>query len=235
LSETLLIVEDDPDLLRALEWAFRKEGFVLRLARTGREALDLAFQGPVPDLVLLDLMLPLVPGTEVCRRLRADPRTAGVPIVMVTARGEEVDRVVGFELGADDYVVKPFSTRELVLRVRAHLRRSHAASLPAPVVEIGRLRLDPAAWRVEVDGAEIALTVLEFRLLVAFVQAPGRVRSREALIDAVWGPGTALEERTVDTLVKRLRHKLGVEGERIQTVRGVGYRFESADGHREEP
>jgi two-component system phosphate regulon response regulator PhoB len=224
--ETLLIVEDDPDLLRAMEWAFRKEGYGVRVARNGREGLDAAFLAPTPDLVLLDLMLPQIPGTEVCRRLRADPRTASVPVMMVTARSEEVDRVVGFELGADDYVVKPFSTRELVLRVRALLRRARPEVGAAAVVSLGRLRVDPAAWRAEVDGQDVELTALEFRLLLVFVGAPGRVRTREGIIDAVWGSGTALEARTVDTLVKRLRQKLGPLGDGIHTVRGVGYRMD---------
>ncbi|MBN1337318.1 MAG: response regulator transcription factor [Deltaproteobacteria bacterium] len=224
MPETLLIVEDDADLARALSWAARKEGYAVRVARTGREALEAAFSPPHPDLVLLDLMLPEMPGTEVCRRLKADPRTERVPIVMVTARGEEVDRVVGFELGADDYVVKPFSTRELLLRVRAHLRR--APAIPASVVSSGDLRADAASWRAWAGEDELQLTVLEFRLLHALVSAPGRIRSREALIDAVWGAGTALEARTVDTLVKRLRRKLGPAGQRLQTVRGVGYRLD---------
>jgi two-component system, OmpR family, phosphate regulon response regulator PhoB len=227
LPETLLIVEDDLDLLRAMDWAARKEGYVVRLALTGREALDAAFREPLPDLVLLDLMLPLVPGTDVCKNLRADPRTARVPIVMVTARGEEVDRVVGFELGADDYVVKPFSIRELFLRVRALLRRARPVQAAGPYIVLGRLRIDPGAWRAEVDNDEVELTALEFRLLLTFVSAPGRVRSRTTLIHAVWGEATELEERTVDTLVKRLRQKLGSVGDQIQTVRGVGYRFDA--------
>jgi two-component system, OmpR family, phosphate regulon response regulator PhoB len=235
LSRTLLVVEDDPDLLKALDWALKKEGYGVRLARTGREALDAAFREPLPELVLLDLMLPQISGTEVCRRLRADPRTVSIPIVMVTAKGEEVDRVVGFELGADDYVVKPFSTRELLLRIRALLRRSQPEPSTAPPIDLGRLRVDPAAWRVDLDGAEVELTALEFRLLLAFVTAPGRVRTREALIDAVWGEGTALGERTVDTLIKRLRHKLGTLGEQVQTVRGVGYRFDLASGRSTDP
>ncbi len=231
MPETLLIVEDDADLGRALAWAARREGYEVRLARTGREALEAATRTPLPDLVLLDLMLPELPGTEVCRRLRADPRTARIPVVMVTARGEEVDRIVGFEVGADDYVVKPFSTRELLLRVRAHLRRAPAtASTPETPVASGGIQVDPGAWRARVGGREIELTALEFRLLAAFVSAPGRVRTREALIEAVWGPGTALEARTVDTLVKRLRRKLGPTGDRLQTVRGVGYRLDPPTG-----
>lgn len=209
-----------------MDWAFRKEGFQVRLARDGREALDLATRAPHPDLVLLDLMLPLIPGTEVCRRLQADPRTASIPIVMVTARGEELDRVVGFEMGADDYVIKPFSTRELVLRVRAHLRRARPEPAASAPLCLGSLTIDPTAWRVQAEGVEIELTALEFRLLLAFATAPGRVRTREALIEAVWGARTALEERTVDTLVKRLRHKLGALGEHILTIRGVGYRLD---------
>lgn len=225
MAELILIIDDEADLLRALGFAFKREGFEVRTAATGQAALAAAALDPAPDLVLLDLMLPDVPGTEVCRRLKADARTADIPILMLTARGEEIDRVVGFEVGADDYVVKPFSTRELVLRVRAVLRRSK----PVPTGEVsenfGRLRVDQAGHRVWVQNEEIMLTALEFRLLTTFMSRKGRVQSREALLDDVWGVHNAVTTRTVDTHVKRLRQKLGVVGAYIETIRGVGYRF----------
>ncbi len=225
MSELILLVDDETDLTRALAFAFKREGFEVRVANNGREALNLAFQDPLPDLVLLDLMLPDLPGTEVCRRLKADPRTGEIPIVMVTARGEEIDRVVGFEVGADDYVTKPFSTRELLLRVRAVLRRSRPAQASGEVSSFGDLKVDQAAHRVWVGQEEIALTALEFRLLLTFVGRKGRVQSREALLDEVWGINNAVTTRTVDTHVKRLRQKLGEAGDYIETIRGVGYRF----------
>ena len=184
----------------------------MRTAADGQEALAAASQNPVPDIVLLDLMLPDLPGTEICRRIKADPRTADVPIVMLTARGEEIDRVVGFEVGADDYVVKPFSTRELVLRVRAVLRRSRPAPAMGEIQTFGELRIDLAGHRVWVAGEEISLTALEFRLLTTFMSRKGRVQSREALLDDVWGVHNSVTTRTVDTHVKRLRQKLGVVG-----------------------
>jgi two-component system, OmpR family, phosphate regulon response regulator PhoB len=225
MSELILIVDDETDLLRALGFAFRREGFEVRTASTGGAAWKSAMQEPVPDLVLLDLMLPDLPGTEVCRRLKAESRTKDVPVVMLTARGEEIDRVVGFEVGADDYVVKPFSTRELVLRVRAVLRRSRPQAPVAEHASFGRLRVDQGGHRVWVDGTEIALTALEFRLLHTFMMRKGRVQSREALLDDVWGVHNSVTTRTVDTHVKRLRQKLGDIGGYIETIRGVGYRF----------
>ncbi len=225
MPDLILIVDDESDLLRALGFAFKREGFEVRTAANGKDALSAAFQEPAPDLVLLDLMLPDLPGTEICRRLKAEPRTAEVPVVMLTARGEEIDRVVGFEVGADDYVVKPFSTRELVLRVRAVLRRSRPSAPSTESETFGRLRVDQGGHRVWVDGDEIALTALEFRLLTTFMSRKGRVQSREALLDDVWGVHNAVTTRTVDTHVKRLRQKLGDVGNYIETIRGVGYRF----------
>jgi len=178
----------------------------------------------VPDLVVLDLMLPDLPGTEVCRRLKASERTRLVPVVMLTAKGEEVDRVVGFELGADDYVVKPFSIRELVLRLQAVLRRA-AGPRETPPERIGPLRLDGEAHRAFVGEEEVPLTALEFRLLATFMARAGRVQSREQLLSDVWEMSPELETRTVDTHVKRLREKLGPARDLLETVRGVGYRL----------
>ena len=231
MSELILIVDDEPELVRPLEFAFKREGFETRVAHDGRTALDRAAEQPLPSLVLLDLMLPDISGTEVCRRLKAEPLTREIPVIMVTARGEEIDRVVGFEVGADDYVVKPFSTRELLLRTRAVLRRRAADTAAAPtgdVTTFGILRVDEAGHRAWVDGAEVQLTALEFRLLTTFIGRKGRVQSRDVLLDNVWGMSTAVTTRTVDTHVKRLRQKLGAAGHYIQTIRGVGYRFRSS-------
>jgi two-component system phosphate regulon response regulator PhoB len=221
----VLIVEDEADLVRALEYNFRQAGFEVLTATRGRDALRLAAT-KTPDLVLLDLMLPDLQGGDVCRQLKADPKTRGVPVIMVTARGEEVDRVVGFEIGADDYVTKPFSVRELVLRARAVMRRGEQVG-SAEMVRVGALNVDSGAHRVHVEGREIVLTALEFRLLWTLATRRDRVQSRETLLNDVWGLHLNVETRTVDTHVKRLREKLGNAGTLIETVRGVGYRLAS--------
>lgn len=244
MAPLILVIEDEPDLVEMLEYNLQREGLDTRSAGSGGEGLALARREPVPDLVLLDLTLPDISGTEVCRRLRrAGAATANVPVVMLTARGDEVDRVVGFEVGADDYVVKPFSVRELILRIRAVLRRS-AGPGERPGVEgadgadgaepgrttFGTLAVDEAAHEVLVEGAAVPLTALEFRLLVHFLSRRGRVQSRGMLLSDVWGIDADVDTRTVDTNVKRLREKLGVAGGYIETIRGVGYRFRrSAD------
>jgi two-component system phosphate regulon response regulator PhoB len=226
----VLVVDDEKDLVSLLDFNLRQAGFETALAYSGGQALQEA-RRRVPDLVLLDLMLPDQSGTEVCRQLKGDPRTKGVPVIMLTARGEELDRVVGFELGADDYVVKPFSVRELVLRVKAVLRRARPPAPESPRVELGPVRLDLEAHRAYVDGAEIELTPLEFKLLHLLVTRAGRVQSRERLLADVWEMSSELETRTVDTHVKRLREKLGVARDLLETVRGVGYRMvDPADG-----
>lgn len=226
MSKLILIVDDEPDLVTTLDYNLRKQGFATRTCASGAEALESAFQSPLPDLILLDLMLPDISGTEICRQLRADDRTRAVPVVMLTAKGEEIDRVVGFEVGADDYVVKPFSVRELVLRVQAVLRRSEAQDpVTSETLVFGALTLDPTSHRVLVSNREVNLTALEFRLLYCFVTRKGRVQTRDALLSEVWGIHAEQTTRTVDTHVKRLREKLGVAGEYIETLRGVGYRF----------
>jgi two-component system phosphate regulon response regulator PhoB len=181
----------------------------------------------VPDVIVLDLMLPDLAGTEICRRLREQERTRDVPVIMCTAKGEEIDRVVGFEVGADDYVVKPFSVRELILRIRALLRRAHRTEGEPSLMRFGRLKIDRDAHRAWVDENELALTALEFRLLHAFLSRRGRVQTRDALLSDVWGIDADVTTRTVDTHVKRLREKLGDAGAYIETLRGVGYRFKS--------
>jgi two-component system phosphate regulon response regulator PhoB len=225
----ILIVDDERDLASLLEFNLRQAGFETAVAATGAEALA-HLRRRVPDLVLLDLMLPDVSGTEVCRTVKSDPRTRHVPVVMLTARGEEVDKVVGFELGADDYVTKPFSVRELVLRVRAVLRRAAPAAPGRPPAAVGPLRVDVEAHRAFVGEAEVELTALEFRLLATFMARVGRVQTREALLADVWEMSSELDTRTVDTHVKRLREKLGDARELLETVRGVGYRLVAPEG-----
>jgi two-component system phosphate regulon response regulator PhoB len=224
MSARILVVDDEPDLLELVRFNLSQAGFQVDTAASGREALD-KLEASVPDLVVLDLMLPDVSGNDICRQIRSDPALAELPIVMLTAKSEEVDRVVGFELGADDYVPKPFSPRELTLRVRAVLRRRAAAQSPGSIVERGCLRVDPERHRCFVEGEEIELTAKEFRLLSTLMARPGRVMTRERLLDEVWGSEITVTSRTIDTHLKRLREKLGAAGELIETVRGVGYRF----------
>jgi two-component system phosphate regulon response regulator PhoB len=223
----ILIVEDEPDLVRTLEYNLEREGFRTAAAYTGAKALEQARKTPPPDLILLDLMLPDMSGLEVCRQIRADAQMSQIPILMLTAKGEEIDRVVGFEVGADDYVVKPFSVRELMLRIKAVLRRTQTPEEDSEEVIFGRLTVDVSGHHIWVDGEEVALTALEFRLLTTFLVRRGRVQTRDRLLDDVWGYGTAVTTRTVDTHIKRLREKLGPTGSYIETVRGVGYRFRS--------
>lgn len=220
----ILVVEDEADLQQVLDYNLRQAKHDVLQALRGQDGMRLAREHH-PDLVLLDIMLPDMPGTEVCKLLKADPQTRDIPVVMLTARGEEVDRVVGFELGADDYVVKPFSVRELLLRIHAILKRGQGEVETPPTIEFGTLRIDTSAHRVWVDGAELELTALEFRLLVTLYERRNRVQTRTRLLDDVWGIEAEITTRTVDTHVKRLREKLGSARDYIETVRGVGYRF----------
>ena len=230
----ILVVDDEEDLRDLLDLQLRREGFQTTLAATGGEALAL-LQQIRPALIVLDLMLPDLTGTEVCRRVRSNPDLADIPIIMLTARGEEIDRVVGFEVGADDYVVKStFSMREFLLRVRAVLRRASAARAGSGASEkdadgqclsFGPLDIDLAGFRASVGGEPIALTTTEFRLLHTLASRPGRVQTRGTLLEDVWGMAPDTNTRTVDTHVKRLREKLGDASFLLQTVRGVGYRF----------
>ncbi len=223
----ILVVDDEADIVDTLTYNLQQEGFRTRSARSGVQALKSARERPLPDLVLLDLMLPDLSGTEVCRELRLDEGLRRVPVIMLTAKEAEIDRVVGFEVGADDYVTKPFSVRELMLRVRAVLRRAKDAPPPsnAKKIEFGELRVDPDAHQVWVEGAEIVLTALEFRLLTTLLERRGRVQTRTTLLEDVWGIHADITTRTVDTHVKRLREKLGSAGEYVETIRGVGYRL----------
>ncbi|RMG43420.1 MAG: DNA-binding response regulator [Acidobacteria bacterium] len=224
--QTVAVVEDDPDIAAILEHHLSRGGFrVVRYAR-GDTALAALRRQP-PDLLLLDLMLPGLDGLELFRMLRRDPATAELPVVMLTARTDETDRVVGLELGADDYITKPFSPREVVLRVRAVLRRRAAApAAEAPsTLDFGDLRIFPEAHRVEVGGGEVPLTATEFKLLLFLARRAGRVQPREELLTQVWGYTPGVDSRTVDTHIRRLRRKLGAAAGRIETVVGVGYRF----------
>ena len=224
MTDRILVVDDEPDLLELVRVNLVQSGFEVETAESGRAALEKVRRRP-PALVVLDWMLPDLPGTEICRQLRADGQHRDLPILMLTAKSEEVDRVVGFELGADDYVTKPFSPRELTLRVQAILRRAGAMHDESAVLAHGTVRLDADRHRCTVDGEPVDLTAKEFRLLAALMRRPGRVMSRQRLLDEVWGTDITVTERTIDTHLKRLREKLGVAGDQIETVRGVGYRF----------
>jgi two-component system phosphate regulon response regulator PhoB len=225
----ILVVEDEDDIRQILAYNLAQAGHEVFSAERGAAALELA-RKERPELVLLDLMLPDISGLEICRQLKSDPVLREVPVMMLTARSEEIDRVVGFELGADDYVVKPFSVRELILRVQAVLRRSLGAvpgakSEPEAELLFGRLRADRSAHRTWVDGEEITLTPLEMKLLWTLYQRRGRVQTRGTLLDEVWEASPENNTRTVDTHIKRLREKLGLAGVYVETVRGIGYRF----------
>lgn len=224
MTEHILIVDDEADIVELLDYNLRQAGYTVVNARDGASALA-AVRRQRPDLIVLDLMLPDIPGTEVCRRLRKEADTEAIPILMLTARTEEIDRVVGFEVGADDYVTKPFSPREIVLRVQALLRRARPRSeRQVERVRVGPMELDVPRHRVTVSGEEVPLTALEFKLLLDLVSRRGRVQSRDDLLERVWGYAPGIETRTVDTHVKRLREKLGDARDCIETVRGVGYR-----------
>ncbi len=225
--KNVLIVEDEKDLAELLAFNLEKEGYAATCVHDGKLGLERAI-ADLPDLILLDLMLPGLLGTEVCKALRKDPRTAHIPIIMITAKGDEIDRVVGFEVGADDYIVKPFSMREVTLRIKAVMRRNDRETLnPASdVLSIGDIVIDKQRHTVQSAGAEIELTSTEFKLLLYLAEKKGCVHSREKLLQNVWSYNNAGDTRTVDTHVTRLRGKLGAPGDIIKTVRGFGYKIE---------
>jgi two-component system phosphate regulon response regulator PhoB len=223
----VLVVEDDPDLLEVLEYHLRAEGYEVHTATDGVEAIEMAGATGL-DLIILDLMLPRLTGLQVAQRLRGQPSTSQVLILMLTARGEEMDRIIGFEMGADDYLVKPFSVRELLLRIQALLRRRRVPS--EGVLQAGPIVVDTARHTVEVLGEPVTLTPLEFRLLTYLMKASGQVRSREALLDHVWGYSSDVHSRTVDTHVRRLRDKLGPAADMVETIRGFGYKLADRPG-----
>ncbi len=223
----ILIVDDEPDLLDLLAYNLERAGYRVGRATTGRDALAQVGRRQ-PDLVVLDVMLPDLEGFEVLRALRAREATRAVPVILLTARGEEPDKLVGFELGADDYVVKPFSPRELLARVRAVLKRARGAGAPGPRLRFGSLEIDTEAHRVHRDGAEIELAPQEFRLLAFLASHPDRVYGREVLLEQAWDPDVVVDPRTVDVHVRRLRARIEPDPTRprwIETVRGAGYRF----------
>ena len=225
MTHRILVVEDEIDLLDAVSFALKKEGLKPIRAESGEEALALVEEAR-PDLVLLDLMLPGMDGIEVCRRLRANEKTARVPIIMVTAKAEETDAIIGLGVGADDYVRKPFGLKELVARVRAVLRRAEEPQDDVHrVITTGALEVDPSKHEVRISGQAVVLTATEFRLLHHLVRNRGRVYTRTQLLDQVVGHDVIVVERNIDVHVSALRRKLGEEGTRIETIRGVGYRF----------
>jgi two-component system, OmpR family, phosphate regulon response regulator PhoB len=224
--QTILIIEDERDLAELLAFNLEQEGYRTVIALDGIEGLESATRF-LPDLVLLDLMLPGMLGTEVCKSLKKNESTSRIPVIMLTAKGEEIDKVVGFEVGAEDYVVKPFSTRELLLRVKVVLRRTVIEVVESPVINVGPISIDTDRHLVAINGEEITFTTTEFNLLHTLVKRLGRVQSRDTLLRDVWGYNFVEDTRTVDTHVTRLRTKMGEAGEMIKTVRGFGYKMEA--------
>ena len=228
-KKRILIVEDEADMTELVAARLRREGYIVELAADGVEGLKRIRANP-PDLALVDIMMPRLSGTDLVTELRQDPRTATVPIILMTAKGEESDIVVGLRLGADDYVTKPFSMSVLVARVAAVLRRRDAAlDVSEHPIRIGPITIDPSRYIVEVDGEPVALTLTEFRLLTALVAARGRVLSRNQLIDQAMGLNTVVTDRTIDVHLTALRRKLGEARTFLQTVRGIGYRMATED------
>lgn len=223
-KQTILIIEDERTLGELLTYNLAKEGFEVQLATDGQDGLRRA-QTLLPDLIVLDLMLPVIEGLEVCRQLRAGNRTRGIAILMLTARSEEIDEVVGFQMGADDYVTKPFKIKALIQRIKALLRRKQAVEQTGDQLSSFGIEIDRTQHRVMVDNAEVRLTRTEFRLLWALLRQPGRAFSRHELMEAGMGDDTLVLERTIDVHIKSLRQKLGRHASRIETVRGIGYRF----------
>jgi len=223
-KQTILIVEDEPSLIEVLSYNLEKEGFTVLTATDGRAGLDRALE-LVPDLIILDLMLPGLDGLQVCAQLRNDVRTRKVRILMLTARSEETDEVVGFSMGADDYVTKPFKVRPLIHRVKALLRRSDHETHTSEKISLHGVEIDKVHHSTRVNGVEIELTLTEFRLLWALVRKPGRTFSRLELLDDSRGADANALERTIDVHIRALRRKMGDHGDLIETVRGIGYRF----------
>jgi len=220
---SVVIVEDDDDIAESIRYNLEREGFRARIAPTGEDALNLILDRP-PNLVLLDLNLPYMSGFELCRRLRAEATTNRMPILMLTARADEADKVLGLNMGADDYITKPFSMRELVARVNAALRRSEGSEMDRPVFDNGSLRIDPSTFSVRYQGREVRMTRKEFSLLSELARNQGRVLTREVLLDRVWGATYYGDSRTLDVHIRRLRQKLA-DPTVIETVTGIGYRL----------
>ncbi|MFT5324691.1 MAG: two-component system phosphate regulon response regulator PhoB [Planctomycetaceae bacterium] len=223
-SQTILIVEDEPSLVEVLSYNLEKEGFEVLTANNGRDGLERA-RSALPDLVILDLMLPLIDGLQVCAQLRGDAKTQNIRILMLTARSEETDEVVGFNVGADDYVTKPFKVRPLIHRIKALLRRNEKSKSETSILSVHGVEIDKASFEVRVDEKELELTRTEFRLLWTLMRQPGRSFSRLELMDSSRGMDANALERTIDVHVRALRKKMGDPGDLIETVRGIGYRF----------
>jgi two-component system phosphate regulon response regulator PhoB len=225
VKQKILIVDDEPDVIDLVKYNLAQAGYEVATASEGFEGFRKA-QDLHPSLILLDVMMPGMDGLEVCKRLRADPKTARIPVIMLTAKASEVDRVLGLELGADDYVTKPFSPRELILRIKKLLQRAHVAESASETHQIGDLSVDMPRHRVTIKGRVIHLTATEFKLLVTLIERKGHVQTREKLLRDVWEYDKGIDTRTVDTHMRRLREKLGTFGTKyLDTVRGVGYRF----------
>ena len=225
MADKILIIEDEPDISRALEYNLKKEGYDTCTALNLKDGLAAVYETKI-SLILLDLMLPDGSGLDLCKKLKSNPDYDFIPIIILTAKDDEVDKVVGFELGADDYVTKPFSIRELILRIKAILKRKiEKKDLVEVERQFGDLRMDIDSHEVFVNNEEVFLTALEFKLLKQLVDRRGRVQSRDQLLADVWGYSSDVTTRTVDTHIKRLREKLGVIGKYVQTIRGVGYKF----------
>jgi len=223
MTETVLIVEDEQDVVDLLRYNLNRAGFGVSIAENGLRGLEKA-RAERPDVIILDLMMPEMTGEKVCRALKEDASTAGIPIIMLTAKDQPGDRISGFELGADDYVPKPFSPRELVLRVQALLRRLQTSNR-GETIEVDGFLVDKGAFEIRLDGTRLDLTTTEFKLLTLLVDRRGRTQSRETLLFDVWGYQNVIDTRTVDTHMRRLREKLGAHANRLETVRGEGYRF----------
>jgi two-component system phosphate regulon response regulator PhoB len=225
--KTILVIEDERDLLDLVAFNLEREGYRVLTALDGKDGLETA-RTRSPDLIILDLMLPGIMGTDICRILKNSDKTSNIPIIMLTAKGEEIDRVVGFEVGADDYVVKPFSNRELMLRIRAILRRSEPDVKDEKILRIGSITIDTGRHIVTSAGEDVVLTTTEYKLLLNLAERLGRVQNRDLLLKNVWGYNYIGDTRTVDTHITRLRTKLGSAGDMIKTVRGFGYKMEEA-------
>jgi DNA-binding response OmpR family regulator len=223
-STRILIIDDEQDVIDLLTLHLRKAGFALSTATDGVAGLRLAREES-PALIILDLMLPKMPGLEICKVLKSDAATREIPVLMLTAKAEEIDRIVGLEFGADDYVTKPFSPRELVLRVNAILHRGKGEVVEEKKLTIGLITVDPARHQVDVGGKPVRLTSVEFKLLSMLMRRQGRVQERDRLLNEVWGYESVINTRTVDTHVRRLRKKLGKAADAIETIRGLGYRM----------
>jgi len=230
MKEKVLIVEDEKDIVKMLEYNLKKEGYRILSVRDGEDALDTATR-ELPDLIILDLMLPGMDGLEVCKELKKEMKTAPIPVIMLTAKSQESDKVLGLELGADDYITKPFSPRELIARIKAVLRRTKEKDKLPEVLKIGELMIDFSKISVTIKGKVTELTSKEFELLKTLIKAKGRVLSRDYLLDTIWGFDHAVEiqTRTVDVHIRTLRKKLKSEASRIITVKNYGYRFEEED------